>query len=471
MKATFGQLSQWVVSRRFYEAAFEHFPAIKGHEVYQNGLWYLFFGTSFDQDTDRLLLCRDTLAAIAKQDPANFVSKHFLREVEQKVLGEGNLRWSEWRQNHCRQLLKLKLGEFAETLRGEYEGRWDNSGFVFLNGEPWSAAKAKHARKAERALAERIVPDCPHAEFIQRYLNELARNQFTKIIKSNYRNAFSFAVETLRDEKLQRELRLLRRVWLQPQPFYSASSNGNTARLFTNGHIPDLKREVRKILTKDWFEADLRSSQLCICAWLWRIEPLMRCLSDNKNIWDYLFSFFDFPERARPKAKKIFKKALYSICYGMGEFRLSWCIGEASDWTELGRIIASRFPEIPLIRELLHARSIELEKIAHSGGAQTCYGKWIKVGNEIQPRDILAQIAQSWEMKLIFPAFQLAAQTEDFKIMIFQHDGFSVHFTRRPEQWRERIQSVVNERAKALEIPTSLEWDESHLENTNKELN
>src|SRR5215510_3392688 len=101
MKAKFGQLSQWVVSRRFHEAAFEHFPAIKGHAVYQNALWYLFFGTSFDQDTDRLLLCRDTLAAIAKKDCANFVSKDFLHELEQKLLGEGNLRWSDWRQNHC----------------------------------------------------------------------------------------------------------------------------------------------------------------------------------------------------------------------------------------------------------------------------------------------------------------------------------------------------------------------------------
>jgi hypothetical protein len=284
MKTAFVQSDRWLVSRHFYEAAFEHFPAIRENEVYQNALWYLFFATSFDQDTDRLLLCRDTLAAIKQQEPANFVSKDFLHELEQNVLGEGNLRWSEWRKKHCRQLLKLKLGQFARILRGEYEGQWDKSGLIFLNGESWSPTKARHARKTERALAERVVPDCPHAEFIQRYLNQLPRNRFTKIINKNYQKAFSFAVRSLQGEKHQREIRILRRISLQPQPFYSASSNGNTARLFTKGHIPDLKREVRQVLTAGWFEADLRASQLSICARLWRIEPLMRFLSKGKKV-------------------------------------------------------------------------------------------------------------------------------------------------------------------------------------------
>src|SRR5436190_5417327 len=127
-------LRRITVSIVFYNAVFERFREIKDKEVYQNALWYLFFGTSFDQDSDNLLLCRDTLAAIAKREPSNFVSAVFLREIEQNVLGEGNLQWSRWRSKHCRQLLKLKLGEFAEVLRGEYEGRWDESGLIFLNG-------------------------------------------------------------------------------------------------------------------------------------------------------------------------------------------------------------------------------------------------------------------------------------------------------------------------------------------------
>jgi hypothetical protein len=458
MRTSFAQSGQWIVSRYFYEKAFEHFKAIKQNEVYQNALWYLFFGTSFDQDSDNLLLCRDTLAAIAKQKPANFVSEDFLREIEQNVLGEGNLRWSRWRKKHCKQLLKLKLGEFAEVLRGEYEGRWDKSGLIFLNGDARSPRKAKHARKTERALAERIVPDCTHAEFIQRYLNQLPRNRFTKIINKNYQKAFSFAVQSLQGEKLQRELRILRRILLQPQPFYSASSNGNTARLFTKGHIPDLKREVRKVLTHEWQDADLRCSQLSICAAHWNIKSIVSFLEDGENVWDYLFSFFDLPKDALPTAKTIFKKALYSICYGMEEYRLSWCINECSGWTGLGRIIAARFLEIPFIRELLLARAIELFIVKLDRGAEDCYGKWIQVTDEVQPRDILAQIAQSWEMKLIFPAFEMAAKTEDFKIMLFQYDGFSVFFRRYEDACRRNIKAAIDANAQKLGIPTWLEW-------------
>ena len=72
--------------------------------------------------------------------------------------------------------------------------------------------------------------------------------------------------------------------------------------------------------------------------------------------------------------------------------------------------------------------ALHLEKIAEAGGARDCYGKWIQVNGETQPRDILARVAQSWEMKLVYPAFEIADKIEDFKIMLFQHDGFSVFF-------------------------------------------
>jgi hypothetical protein len=97
-------------------------------------------------------------------------------------------------------------------------------------------------------------------------------------------------------------------------------------------------------------------------------------------------------------------------------------------------IIASGFLEIPLIEDLLCARSLALEKIAETGGAKDCYEKWIQVNGKTQPRDILARVAQCWEMKLVYPAFEITDKTEDFKIMLFQHDGsqsFSVPMKRR----------------------------------------
>src|SRR5262249_22220005 len=95
----------------------------------------------------------------------------------------------------------------------------------------------------------------------------------------------------------------------------------------------------------------------------------------------------------------------------------------------------------------------------------TCFAKSLTLKDDFRARDALAQMAQAWEMKIILPAFRLAVENPDeFKIMLYQFDGFSVHFTRRPEHWRKRIQAVVNKQAEALGIPTTLEWGESSFQ-------
>jgi len=47
-------------------------------------------------------------------------------------------------------------------------------------------------------------------------------------------------------------------------------------------------------------------------------------------------------------------------------------------------------------------------------------------------------------MKTDFPAFELASKTKAFQILLFQHDGFSVHFTKaeRQTQSRDRIKET-----------------------------
>jgi len=67
---------------------------------------------------------------------------------------------------------------------------------------------------------------------------------------------------------------------------------------------------------------------------------------------------------------------------------------------------------------------------------------------------------------LIYPAFALTADNPYCKIMLYQFDGFSAQFTRRPEGWTERIKDAVDARAKELNIPTWLEWDEQQLEDS-----
>ena len=72
---------------------------------------------------------------------------------------------------------------------------------------------------------------------------------------------------------------------------------------------------------------------------------------------------------------------------------------------------------------------------------------------------MLAQISQSVEMKLLLPVIDLAMTTKDFRVMLWQHDGFSVsfHSKGRKERWIRRIKQVVQEEADLRGIPTGLD--------------
>jgi len=137
---------------------------------------------------------------------------------------------------------------------------------------------------------------------------------------------------------------------------------------------------------------------------------------------------------------------------------LNWTItGNLGD-AGLDTKLAHEFVQVPLIKTLLNARDIALETIGVENGAMNCYNKWLAVGGERQPRHIMAEVAQAWEMKLIYPAFELAQTTSDFRITLYQYDGFSVHFTRRPKEWKPRIEEAINQNANRHGFMTWIEW-------------
>jgi len=77
----------------------------------------------------------------------------------------------------------------------------------------------------------------------------------------------------------------------------------------------------------------------------------------------------------------------------------------------------------------------------------------------VETHQIMAIVAQALEMHLIYPAFELAkAHRKDFTITLAQHDGFSVKFHRRAEEWKKRIKKVIQDRIDLWEINTTIEW-------------
>ena len=55
-------------------------------------------------------------------------------------------------------------------------------------------------------------------------------------------------------------------------------------------------------------------------------------------------------------------------------------------------------------------------------------------------------------------AFRLARETREFTTVLFQHDGFSLHFLRRDEMWLARIANVIQEEIAKHGVETRLEW-------------
>jgi hypothetical protein len=456
-------LRRITVSINFYNLIFrKYFPVLNKYPAYRNLFWYLLFGSYHDKKSQRLLLHRELLAKLAGKPLANFEAGKFLRDFDRNVLGGGCLVWTnaDWENEKCRQLLRLKLGEdFQKDFETEKWKKWHKFGRVYLNGQKFSEAKARLVRQEQRRRAELQKPECPHAISIQQYLNNLPLQLFTAKCKANYLAALKCASETLLPEYRQREFRILKYIDSQPKPFYSASANRNSVRLFSSESIPNLERHVRKAFTKGWLDGDLKCSQLAICAWMWNVKPMMDFLKTGRSFWNHLYEYLEIPSDKTSEVKPILKEATYGLCYGMPEKNIRSYL--TKEFNRLGiQEKSSEFVTEPLLHAMLEAREAAIGRITQQGGDKTCYGKELIINKDLKARDILAQMAQAWELKLIYPAFELAAaHPKDFKIMIYLFDGFSVHFHRYPDKWMKRIKDVVDRQAKELGVPTYLEWD------------
>ena len=113
-----------------------------------------------------------------------------------------------------------------------------------------------------------------------------------------------------------------------------------------------------------------------------------------------------------------------------------------------------------LIGPVLVERRKRMRKVINGGGAVDCFGRRIACKGRQDVRSVMAQLSQAQEMKLLLPAIELAKKRADeFTIVLWEHDGFSVHFTRtdRIESESQRITDAVNTECSRLGYPTRLE--------------
>jgi hypothetical protein len=181
------------------------------------------------------------LCSFEGRSAQNSRAESFLRRFREEVIPpDGELIWSGWnpRRNKCRQLIELSFGRLNWLVEAEYKKQWHHLGRVYLDGRTFSNATIRQARREELREVQALPAYCLEAECIKTYLNSLAPHLFTQCVARNYAAA-EFTALKLEDTTVRMEqLRLLRWIESQPQPFYFPSSQGNTVRLFTAQSIP-----------------------------------------------------------------------------------------------------------------------------------------------------------------------------------------------------------------------------------------
>ncbi len=477
-----------MVSERFRKIVLETFPQLQPHPE-TNRRWFCFFdllcfGTFFDETFARphLVIGRSqilgALGLPLTTHTRDFSAQRFLDEViAKKVIGTFRYGLHEVLGGRSRYAIPNFPKAFKIELEREvYEFHTiaDSDKVHLVTGDRWKATTPAILRGADRQEAEALRSPVPEAQRIIDYLNDLPSNIFALKVnrkgRTNGNIAAAIAVaQSLPDERRRiEELRKLRSIVVQPQPFYGPSAKGNcklagnTVRVSAQGSaIPGLKNEIKYALIDGWVTFDLRSSQLAIVSKDWGIDGVREWLSNfGNNIWEELCALF--PSIPKVPAKAALKRAVYSVCYGAApdSVRNGLMIGLGLSWADVEPFFGHRFIE----EVLLHRRAVQ-SVVRKARGANDCFGRWLPCSTKLKTvRSVMAQLSQAQEMAFLLPAIELAKKRKDeFKIVLWEHDGFSVHFTRkdRIESESQRIMDAVNERCSKLGYPTRLERKDS----------
>jgi len=462
------------VSREFYQLTRKTFRGLYHNPARWQLLEYILFHAVPDERTGHLPITQTTLARIEGAKirggkARNYSAIPLLWWFQNQVMTPDTFQWSEAKKSaskatsKCRQITKF-------VLPPEYEAAWrkqraeDKREVFFCGGLKWSkpAHEAwKLKRRQDKHEEEKTLVISESARNILDYLNHSNPRPFQQILRSNYAHAVEKAksLEVDADHKIERELRILEEIRRSPQPYYFPSDLGHSPRIYPAGmNIASLKKDIRKAYTRGWVEADLRTAQLAINAKIWGADKILTWLEDEVDVWETFYEYFDIAPVEKGKAKGAFKNNLYAVWYQRKRVIIAKLLEEALRKSQIKRDM-SVITEHPIVKEILEKREEARWQITRDDGMEDCLGNWIKRGQR-SVASVMAQAAQTAEMELLVPVVEMARTTEDFQVVLFQHDGFSVKFRRNKDKWQEMIGEVVEKKAKEMGFPTGLEWEE-----------
>lgn len=447
-------ISNRTVSKKFRDIIAQEYPNLKNNRAYWGFLGYLMFGSFREEFSGKLLIPSELIARIeGKFDQwvkNNYISRYFLEKFSQAIQF---FKWSKWdsEQGLARVVTEINWPQaVSDAISAERQKLWVDTGRVYLvDGTKFTPKKQIANRRKEKIGALELLKEsgCKQAEELLDYMNNLPSNVFYKIL-ANMPHALEVA-DALPPESRDRQKDLLNTVLDQYQPFYKPTA-GSTRIYAFNENLLGLQRDVRKALTRGWLECDLKSAQLAICAKTWEVKKAQKFLKEGGNIWNSLFEHFSLEKN--DETKRIFKTALYAIMFGAQKKKLAEILGS------LGEESLNKFLSHRVIKSMWRARTKQLSKIRKEKGAVNYFGQFISL-KSFSDRSILAQLAQAYELALLYPVLELAKNDKRFQIVLWQHDGFSVHIAKPEDQSNLifNLKLVVKAKAQELGIQTELE--------------
>lgn len=462
-----------LVSRKLRDFVEHNFKGIDGRG-FRIFFWYL-NTCSYRDKYGNILLESKMLSQFEGRDEENTQAEKFILRFIEKVLVPigGVLEYTDhnYEENRCRAVKKFHMG----TLHDEFIRLWNSKenwpkdsinsqGLVFASTGKVAKYHAilKH-RQQEQAEAMSRACGGLTKELLE-YLNgdSLCTQVYSELINRNWEDAHNACMQIKDPVLKEQQLRLLREIKLNPRAYYFPSSWGLTPRVFTHGGIPELKRELRIILCHGWHDADLVSSQLAICASLWKLEKIERFLKETKQtkrkVWDEIRSTLNLSEEQWDKFKPYVKEALYTICYGGGEWMIEEPLIDGIKTLGL-QITVARVLNNWIFKELKKGQQRAVKIVEERGGMEDAEGKFCKITKDRKVSSVMAEVAQSYELRILISVIRFAKETGNkyFKVTVWQHDGFSMYIERNHEEVYKKIQTVVQGELEKLKIQTQLE--------------
>lgn len=438
-----------------YKTLIKEFPSLKDKNMM--GLFMSLVYGKKDRHTGMPLVGIAHCSRAFKNKTTNNPSLPRLQKM-QSILGRDNFIWGGYNhaKRECRTLTTFNLPQHIITLMiDEIHSNAHAGTRVYLDGKPYKRSGNQMEEinlVRERDPKFHLLKHTSQAEVLE-YLNDLHPKHYQKIFKYNYTEAFEAtkALTKNRDDTLN----FLHCLWEDCEtPYYALSEN--TYRLYPTGaSIVQLPSAIRKKLTKDWYEVDLKSAQLAIISRLWNIPTLKAFLESGQSFWTHCLTLLEL--EVNETNKKWLKELSYALAFGAGELGFKGiCAEHSMDFSYY-----KAFREINLVADIFKARKRRMKFFKDNNYVHTdCYG-YITQVHPTEAYRLLAREAQALEFLLMTPLFQycISRSPNEICVTLFQHDGVSLYIRTDPEKHFKNIDKALAVVTKKYDIPTYYEYE------------